>query len=252
MRTKLNLLIAAMIAAAGVFYVNNMRDAAPAVPGDLRDAVADGSVVQLMDSGDFSDINVPEPKAAEASCVSESGVPLPIAETGASLSPEVVVSRFQQSEKDLKALEKAVPLWVSKLQLLQLNAATTLLGNSLPPDFGYWLSGLALNTAQWADYLREELSPGVESLLDCAQRSKTLDSSANQMSIAAKNIRSRLQTAMHVSSAMQANLSGSGFQYPIAVRVTANIAELQRYMNTIDRNVEALQKITGTTSGNKH
>jgi len=61
MKTNLKLVFAVAVATAGGFYAHNLRATAPAIPGDLRDAVAGGAVDTLKG---VSDAAVPAVPAA--------------------------------------------------------------------------------------------------------------------------------------------------------------------------------------------
>jgi len=61
MRAKLKWLLAVAVVVSGGFYAYSLRVTGPVhIPGDLRDAVADGAMEQLLDGREAGGISVPE------------------------------------------------------------------------------------------------------------------------------------------------------------------------------------------------
>jgi hypothetical protein len=66
MNTKIKWLAVLALVVGGGFYAYNLRATGPAIPGDMRDAVADSAVETLKKEAGPAEINTPDPKDVKA------------------------------------------------------------------------------------------------------------------------------------------------------------------------------------------
>lgn len=211
--TKLKWVAVAAIITAGGLYVYGQRAAAPGIPGDLRDAVADNAMDALSETAGAPDMAVPAVSA-----------PVTV-QKGTSVPQKTPVDEITEVRNDILRMNRTINLGQLRIQSALLRVQM----DSYDPLFDLELSAVSLEWCHLTGIDAVALSARTKKLRKFAYRSQEQNKLFREMERSARTLLSAIQSSRLLLS-----------QFSLVKPTNANVALLITHNARLSIQAQAL------------